>query len=73
MKSTRRSSGKGKRKFIKITFIKRHFRVNKKVVAGGKIVILFDARKMSFITTLFYALSCVPPNYAERKDQLISL
>lgn len=56
MKSTRRSSGKGKRKFVKITFIKRHFRVNKKVVAGGKIVILFDARKMSFITTLFYAL-----------------
>ena len=53
MKSTRHSSGKGKRKFVKITFIKRHFRVNKKVVAGGKIVILFDARKMSFITTLF--------------------
>ena len=72
MKSTRRSSGKGKRKFVKITFIKRHFRVKKKSCCWWKIVILFDARKMSFITTLFYALSCVPPNYAERKDHLIS-
>ena len=40
MKSTSRSSGKGKLKLVKITFINRHFLVKKKkVVASGKIVI----------------------------------
>ena len=38
-----------------------------------KLLILFDACKTSFITTLFYALlQTVPPDYA-RKDHLISL
>ena len=56
MKSERRSSAKGKLKLVIITFINRHFLVKKKVVAGGKVLFLFDARKTSFITTLFYAL-----------------
>ena len=51
-----RSSGKGKLKLVIITFINRHFLAKKKVVAGGKLLFLFDARKTSFITTLFYAL-----------------
>ena len=54
----RRSSAKGKLKLVKITFINRHFLVKKKkrLLVVEKLLFLFDARKTSFITTLFYAL-----------------
>ena len=57
MKSERRSSAKGKLKLVKITFINRHFLVKEKVVAGGKMLFLFDARKTGFITTLILSLT----------------
>ena len=66
VKSERRSSAKGKLKLVKITFFNRHFLVKEKVVAGEKMLFLFNARNTSFITTLFLS-RCVPPNYA-RKD-----
>ena len=57
MKSTSQSSGKGKLKLVIITFINRHFLVKKKgLLLVEKLLFLFDARKTSFITTLFYAL-----------------
>ena len=71
VKSERRSSAKGKLKLVKITFINRHFLVKKRLLLVEKVFFLFDVRKTSFITTLFYALlphcCCAPPNYA-RKD-----
>ena len=74
VKSERRSSAKGKLKLVKITFLNRHFLVKEKVVAGEKMLFLCNARKTSFITTLFLkcTTAAVPPNYA-RKDHLISL
>ena len=57
MKSERRSSAKGKLKLVKITFINRHFLVKEKVVAGGKMLFLFDARKTSFITITLFLVS----------------
>ena len=69
----RRSSAKGKLKLVKITFINRHFLV-KKVVTGGKIVILdFDACKTSFSTTLFYALLQCAAKLCSQSHHLISL
>ena len=56
MKSERRSSAKGTLKLVKITFINRHFLVKKRLLLVEKLLFLFDARKTSFITTLFYAL-----------------
>ena len=56
VKSTSRSSGKGKLKLVIITFINRHFLVKKRLLLVEKLLFLFDARKTSFITTLFYAL-----------------
>ena len=53
VKSERRSSAKGKLKLFKITFLNRHFLVKEKVVAGEKMLFLCNARKTSFITTLF--------------------
>ena len=53
VKSERRSSAKGKLKLAKITFFNRHFLVKEKVVAGETMLFLFNARKTSFITTLF--------------------
>ena len=53
VKSERRSSAKGKLKLVKITFLNRHFLVKEKVVAGEKMLFLFNARNTSFITTLF--------------------
>ena len=53
VKSERRSSAKGKLKLAKITFFNRHFLVKEKVVAGEKMLFLFNARNTSFITTLF--------------------
>ena len=59
VKSERRSSAKGKLKLVKITFLNRHFLVKEKVVAGEKRLFLCNARKTSFITTLF--LKCTLP------------
>ena len=46
----------GRLKLVKITFVYSYFLVKKNVVCGGKLLVLFDARKTGFITTLFYAL-----------------
>ena len=56
VKSERRSSAKGKLKLVKITFFNRHFLVKKRLLLVEKLLFLFDARKTSLITTLFYAL-----------------
>ena len=45
----------GRLKLVKITFVYSYFLV-KKNVCRGKLLVLFDARKTGFITTLFYAL-----------------
>ena len=78
MKSERRSSAKGKLKLVKITFINRHFLVKKRLLLVEKVLVLFDVRKTSFITTLFYAtaaplLLCAAKLCSQRPLILISL
>ena len=72
MKSTLRSSGKGKLKLVIITFINKHFLVKKRLLPVEKLLFLFDAHKTSFILAHFMHCCSVPPNYG-RKDHLISL
>ena len=69
----RRSSGKGKRKLVKMTFINRHFLVKEKVVAAGK-TCYFCLMHTRQVLSLRYFMHCccVPPSYAH-KDHVISL